>query len=56
MASMSWRDMFQKLFLPDSAVWLWLIDPEDTVEEDAGKVRCRERLGGILRYYYRSAA
>ena len=25
-------------------------------QPDARKVQCRERLGGILRYYYRKAA
>ena len=33
-----------------------LIDPDEGVGEDAGVVRCRERLGGMLRYYYRKAA
>ena len=33
-----------------------LIDPGEEVGRIAGEVECRERLGGILRYYYRKAA
>ncbi len=33
-----------------------LIDPDDCRGEGRGAVRCRERLGGTLRYYYREAA
>jgi hypothetical protein len=33
-----------------------LIDPDEEVGRIAGEVECRERLGGILRYYYRKAA
>ena len=33
-----------------------IIDPDDEVGRDAGDVRCRERLGGMLRYYHREAA
>lgn len=33
-----------------------LIEPGDEVGRVAGKVACRERLGGMLRYYYREAA
>ena len=33
-----------------------LIEPGDEVGRGAGKVACRERLGGMLRYYYRDAA
>ncbi len=33
-----------------------LIDPEDSGGATAGEVHCRERLGGMLRYYYRAAA
>jgi len=33
-----------------------LIDPGDEVGQDIGEVQCRERLGGLLRYYYRDAA
>ena len=32
------------------------IDPGEEVGRAEGKVRCRERLGGPLRYYYRDAA
>jgi transposase InsO family protein len=32
-----------------------IIDPGDEVEQVAGKIECRERLGGMLRYYYRAA-
>jgi putative transposase len=33
-----------------------IIDPGDEVGEEVGDVRCRERLGGMLRYYHREAA
>ncbi len=33
-----------------------LIDPEDGIGQLVGQIRCRERLGGMLRYYYRNAA
>ena len=33
-----------------------LIAPEDDVGNSEGEIDCRERLGGLLRYYYRKAA
>ena len=33
-----------------------LIDPGEEARLTAGEVQCRERLGGILRYYHRKAA
>jgi putative transposase len=33
-----------------------LIEPGDEVDHSEGDVCCRERLGGLLRYYYREAA
>ena len=33
-----------------------LIDAGREADCSAGKVQCRERLGGLLRYYYRDAA
>lgn len=33
-----------------------IIDPGEEVGAIAGKIECRERLGGMLRYYYRNAA
>ena len=33
-----------------------LIEPGEEVGAVAGKIECRERLGGMLRYYYRDAA
>ncbi len=33
-----------------------LIDPLTVVGSTDGAVACRERLGGVLRYYYREAA
>jgi putative transposase len=33
-----------------------LIEPGEEVGRTAGEVACRERLGGMLRYYYRQAA
>ncbi len=33
-----------------------LIMPEDHVGQRSGRVQCRERLGGMLRYYHRQAA
>ena len=32
-----------------------LIDPEDDVGTHGREIRCRERLGGLLRYYHRAA-
>ncbi len=32
-----------------------LIEPDDKVGQMAGEIECRERLGGMLRYYYRDA-
>lgn len=33
-----------------------LIDPGDNVGAIAGTIECHERLGGMLRYYFRKAA
>ncbi len=33
-----------------------LIDPGDEISSTDGVVSCRERLGGLLKYYYRKAA
>jgi len=33
-----------------------LIEPDVRVGEDAGDIQCRERIGGLLKYYYRDAA
>jgi transposase InsO family protein len=33
-----------------------LIEPDETAWRRDGRVACRERLGGMLRYYYRKAA
>ena len=33
-----------------------LIEPGEEVGKVAGKIECRERLGGLLKYYYRAAA
>jgi putative transposase len=33
-----------------------LIEPGEEVAYTEGKVACRERVGGMLRYYYRDAA
>lgn len=33
-----------------------LIDPQPETAHVAGEIECRQRLGGMLRYYYRSAA
>lgn len=33
-----------------------LIDPGGEVGKETGTIKCRERLGGMLRYYYRDAA
>jgi hypothetical protein len=33
-----------------------LIDPQRPIGEAEGDIECRERLGGMLRYYYRHAA
>ncbi len=33
-----------------------LIEPVEEVENESGTMQCRERLGGMLKYYYRDAA
>ena len=33
-----------------------LIEPDDEPEVVAGRIKCRERLGGMLKYYHRRAA
>jgi hypothetical protein len=33
-----------------------LIEPGDEVEQSSEPIRCHERLGGLLRFYYRDAA
>ena len=33
-----------------------IIEPADRVGQQAGEVAVRERLGGMLRYYFRQAA
>jgi putative transposase len=33
-----------------------LIEPGEGVGQTVGKILCRERLGGMLKYYYRQAA
>ena len=33
-----------------------LIAPGESLGQTTGQVECRERLGGLLRYYYRKAA
>jgi putative transposase len=33
-----------------------IIQPDATVGSSAGQIKCRERLGGLLKYYYRKAA
>ena len=33
-----------------------IIEPGDEVGKGTGEIDCRERLGGLLRYYYRDAA
>jgi len=33
-----------------------IIEPGEEIGNVTGKFHCRERLGGLLRYYYREAA
>lgn len=33
-----------------------IIDPDDRVGATVGEIACRERLGGMLKYYHRTAA
>jgi len=33
-----------------------LIEPSDDAASTDGKIECRERLGGMLKYYHRRAA
>ena len=37
-------------------LWNQLIESDDDVGSPHGTVTCRERLGGMLRYYHRRAA
>ena len=33
-----------------------IIEPGDEVGRNEGEINCRQRLGGLMRYYYRDAA
>ena len=33
-----------------------IIQPTDEADRSEGTIECRERLGGLLHYYYRAAA
>ena len=33
-----------------------IVTPSEEVGRIAGRIQCRERLGGLLKYYYRDAA
>jgi hypothetical protein len=33
-----------------------LIDPGEEVSGETGEIKCRDRLGGMLKYYYRDGA
>ena len=33
-----------------------ILEPGEEVSRSTGDIECRERLGGLLRYYYRKAA
>ena len=33
-----------------------IIEPKEEVGQGHGEIECRERLGGLLRYYHRKAA
>ena len=33
-----------------------LIEPSEEVGQTEGEIECRERLGGLLKHYYRKAA
>ena len=33
-----------------------LIEPEEGMGQTTGTIRCQERLGGMLKFYYRNAA
>jgi hypothetical protein len=41
---------------PHQALGNRLIDGRPVAGNENGKVSCRERLGGLLRYYHRDAA
>ena len=34
----------------------WINQKQEELGSERGEVQCRERLGGLLRYYYRDAA
>ncbi len=40
---------------PHQGLGNWLIEPGAEASRATGKVECRERLGGMLNYYYRQA-
>ncbi len=60
-----WRTVTVKTTTRGPAVWRIkhamvqlgnrLLVPDVSVEGSEGDVRCRERLGGLLRYYHRAA-
>jgi hypothetical protein len=33
-----------------------IIEPRAEISQDVSDIQCQERLGGMLRYYYRAAA
>jgi hypothetical protein len=37
-------------------LWRWLIEPFDGQSPASGPIECRQRLGGLLRFYCRRAA
>ncbi len=39
-----------------TVVFYGILVPGPEVGQATGRVECRERLGGLLRYYYRAAA
>jgi hypothetical protein len=41
---------------PHQGIGNRLIDGRTVAANDDGPVQCRERLGGLLRYYHREAA
>ena len=51
--SRRWQEMQQERFIPARAGTL---SPRNTGQRRQGPVQCRERLGGLLRYYHQEAA
>ena len=48
--------LYYRIERPHQGLGNELIEPDETAGRVVGEIKCRERLGGLLRYYYRDAA